>query len=269
MCDVGNNGFCDGIFEYAPECGGNMKYLKKIAAVMLMMALCVSTVAGFSTKSIAKTKKAKNDKKIVCIDAGHQAKANTALEPIGPGASKKKYKVTGGTSGCVTHVPEYKLNLVIAKKLKKELVKRGYKVVMVRTKNDVNISNSERAKIANDANADAFIRIHADSSENSSATGAMTIAPNKKNPYMTKSNIKKSKKLARAVIKKFCKATGAKSRGVWYTNSMSGINWATVPVTIIEMGFMSNPTEDRKMQTKKYQKKMVKGIADGIDSFLK
>ena len=45
---------------------------------------------------------------------------------------------------------------------------------------------------------------------------------------------------------------------------MTGNNWSKVPTTLIEMGYMSNPTEDRKMQTKAYQKKMVKGMAEGI-----
>lgn len=206
---------------------------------------------------------------LVAIDAGHQEKGNPAKEPIGPGAKEKKAKVTSGATGQYTKIPEYKLTLKMAKKLEKELKSRGYKVTMIRTKHNVNISNSRRAKIANKAGADAFIRIHANSSESSRASGALTISPTKKNPYC-KGVYKDSSRLSNAVLKQFCKATGAKNRGVMYTDTMSGINWSKVPVTIVEMGFLSNPTEDKKMnKSKNYQKKMTKGMADGIDAYFK
>ncbi len=212
---------------------------------------------------------AKNNGYLVAIDAGHQQKGNSAAEPIGPGAKQKKAKVASGATGRYTGIPEYKLTLRMAKKLEKELKFRGYKVKMIRTKNNVNISNSRRAKIANKAKADAFIRIHANGSSDSRVSGALTIAPAKNNKYCKKS-YKKSKRLSQSVLEEFCRATGAKNRGVMYTNSMSGINWSKVPVTIVEMGFLSNKKEDKKMnKSSSYQKKMVKGMANGIDQYFK
>lgn len=178
-----------------------------------------------------------------------------------------KARVSSGTTGCVSGWAEYELNLAVALKLRDELESRGYQVIMVRETHDVDISNSERAAVANDAGADAFIRIHANGSEDPSVNGAMTICQTSNNPY-NGALYQASRDLSDFCLEELVSAAGCKKRKVWETDTMSGINWCQVPVTIVEMGYMTNETEDALMATEEYQDKLATGIANGVDRFL-
>ena len=224
------------------------------------------TAAAGSTADRA-AEYAEKSRGLIVIDPGHQQYANTEQEPVGPGASETKIKVSGGTSGIASGIPEYQLTLDIGLQLRDELERRGYTVILVRETNEVNISNSERAAVANEADADAFIRIHANGSDNHGATGAMTICQTPGNIY-NGDLYADSRALSDCILNAYTEATGIDYEYVWETDTMSGINWCDVPVTIVEMGYMTNSEEDLQMQDPQFQEKMTDGIADGIDAFM-
>lgn len=232
-----------------------------LSVLLLIVGVCTP-----ANEAVIQAKESK--KKVIVIDAGHQRNGNSELEPIGPGASEQKPKVSTGTYGNASGLAEYQLNLKVAKMLKKALKKEGYQVIMVRTKHDVNLSNRERAEIANQAHADVFIRIHANSSADPSVSGTLTISPTKNNPYCSEI-YEDSYLLSKKIVYHVSKQTGFRNRGVWQTDTMSGINWCKVPVTILEMGFMSNPEEDLKLAGKEYQEKIVAGTVKGIKRYFK
>lgn len=208
------------------------------------------------------------NKACIVIDAGHQRVQNSEHEPIGPGASQTKMKVSSGTAGIVTGTPEYVVNLQVAQRLERILKENGYEVIMVRQDHDVNISNRERAEVANQANADAFLRIHCNGSENRATNGALTLCPDDANPYCSYEVIQDSLRLSEMVLQSLCEATGARQLSMIRTSTMSGINWCQVPVSIVEMGFMSNAEEDRKLNDEQYQEKLAQGIANGVIQYL-
>ena len=203
---------------------------------------------------------------IVAIDAGHQAKANAEKEPIGPSSETMKAKMPAGAVGTVLGVKEYELTLTVAEKLKEELENKGYQVVMIRESHDVNLSNSERARIANESGAEIFIRLHANSMENTGVYGALAMCMTAQNPYNAPLH-DNSYRLAKTIIDQVCALTGTKNRGVQEVDNNGEINWSEIPVAVVEMGFLSNPDEERWLSEGDYQDKIVSGIAAAVDSY--
>lgn len=202
----------------------------------------------------------------IALDPGHSGVLKGGKEPLGPGSSEMKAADVSGTSGSTSGLAEYELNLMVGLKLRTELQERGYTVIMTRETNDVPLTNVERAEIANNASADAMVRIHANGSESSSSKGAMTICITSGNPFYPEL-YQQSRGLSDCIINNLCEVTGCENDGVWETDSMTGNNWSKIPSTIVEMGYMTNPEEDALMATDDYQDKIVKGIANGIDQY--
>ena len=207
----------------------------------------------------------KNGQYVICIDPGHQTKGDMSQEPVAPGSSEKKFKVSWGTQGVATKIPEYELTLSASKILKKDLEQMGFKVIMTRETNDVNITNSERAIFANDNNADLVIRIHADGSDDSSTTGASLHIPSQDSQYTSK--IYPESNECAKLISLQMKQDGFKVNNIYQRSDLTGFNWSKVPVVLVEMGFMSNPEEDQKMAETSYQEKMMKSVADGAQAY--
>ena len=203
---------------------------------------------------------------IVAIDAGHQAKANAEKEPIGPSSETMKAKMPAGAVGTVLGVKEYELTLTVAEKLKEELENKGYQVVMIRESHDVNLSNSERARIANESGAEIFIRLHANSMENTGVYGALAMCMTAQNPYNAALH-DNSYRLAKTIIDQVWALTGTKKRGDQEVDNNGEINWSEIPVAVVEMGFLSNPDEERWLSEGDYQDKIVSGIAAAVDSY--
>ena len=227
----------------------------------------INKTTGLISRGIKNEKINDNNKYLIFIDPGHQAKGDPNPEPIGPGSPYQKARVSSGTEGIATKKPEYILNLEASIVLKHILEDKGYTVMMSRETHDVNISNSERAIMANEKNADLAIRIHADSLDNSSKTGASILIPEEGGKY-TAPIFEESNDCA-GFIKTNMQNAGIGLNGIFQRGDLTGFNWSKVPVVLIEMGFMSNYNEDQMMSNPDYQEKLMQSVADGVEEYFK
>ena len=206
---------------------------------------------------------------VVVLDPGHDLRANPATEPIGPGSSTRKIKDGGGTRGIVSGLTEAELNLRVALRLRPLLEQAGLRVVMTRTTTaGTSIGNVARARIANRSAAMLFLRIHADGSSERTVRGTHTLYPTLRRGW-TDDVYAASRRAARMLQSELVRALGFPDRGLQERSDFTGFNWSDVPVVLVEMGFMTNPTEDRLLARAGYQARAARGLCRGTLRFLR
>ena len=152
----------------------------------------------------------------VGIDPGHQAKGNNQKETVAPNSKKTKPKVSSGTAGISTRIPEYKTVLEISLKLRDALEEQGAEVYMTRETHDVDISNQERAIMMNEYGVDLVLRLHCNSYSSSSKKGA-GVWVRKTGP-----DADACARAAELVLQEVLAATSAKDDGVHKTDTYTG-----------------------------------------------
>ena len=192
------------------------------------------------------------------IDPGHQEHANSEKEPVAPNSSETKAKVSSGTAGVSTGIAEYITDLEVALKLREALEAQGCEVYMTRETNDVNISNLERAEMMNELGVDLVLRLHCDGATDKSANGIGMFV------RKTGEKQEESEAAATVLLEAMSEATGAKARGVFLRDTYTMNNGSIVPCILVEMGYMSNPDEDEKLNDPAYQDLLVQGMVEGI-----
>lgn len=203
------------------------------------------------------------NRKTIVIDPGHSSRANLNKEANSPGSNELKIKDGGGAEGVVSKTPEYIINMKISLKLKKLLEEKGFNVIMTKTSHEENLGNIERAEVGNSNNADLVIRVHADSSDSGSVNGASMLVPAPVGYAKDISSI--SRNYGTVILEALIKEAGMKNKGVIEREDLTGFNWSKVPVILVEVGFLSNPSEDKLLNTDEYQEKISSGLSNGID----
>jgi N-acetylmuramoyl-L-alanine amidase len=202
---------------------------------------------------------------VVVLDPGHQAKADLAPEPIAPGSSETKEKATAGATGVVTKQQECDVALAIALLMKSRLEAAGVQVLITRMTSDVDLSNVQRAQLANRAAADLLVRVHADAGSSAELHGVSVLVPAASGasaPIATA-----SKRAAVLVDRALVKATSAEDCGITERSDFAGFNWSKVPAILVEAGYLSNTADDRLLATPGYQGKVADGAVAGIMNY--
>jgi len=204
----------------------------------------------------------------VCLDPGHQKFPDSQLEQIAPHSSVLKARCAPGTYGSKTGMAEHTIALEVALMLKRFVASRGGEVVLTRSTSDVHLSNIERAQFANHSGADFCVKIHCNGVRNLLRKvafwkrGSMTLIPADKEP--TRSIFQPSLRIARILHEKMLEATRFTDLGIRTRTDLTGFNWSTIPVVLLELGYLTNPGEERSLVNERFQRHLSESLANAI-----
>lgn len=218
-----------------------IKNLSKSIVLILLFAMISPNI----TVQAKQAEKNDNASKVIVIDPSGQEKANNKKEPIGPGAFKTVPEVSEET--------DYDSSLQIAQKVGVILAEQGYTVILTRNKNNVDISNSSRAMIANTAGADVFVVISTEDKN-----GLNVICQSEDNPY-NYGNYKNGRLLSDAILGSVTQNAKIEKSKVVESDDEAVINWCGVPTAKIEIADEDADDDNDTV--------LAKGIADGIESY--
>lgn len=198
---------------------------------------------------------------VIGINPGHQTKTITKKYPIAPGSKKKGYGCKVGAVGRWTRVPEYEITLDVGLKLAEMLTEEGATVVITRTRNNVSLTNIQRANMLNDANVDVALQLHCNSSKNTKKYGLSAFYRS------TGGYVAESKSLAKHLCKSISTSTGLYNKGTEVYNDYMSLNYSNTPAVLLEMGYLSNKKEDKLLSTETFRQQLAEGIRDGLISY--
>ncbi len=165
---------------------------------------------------------------------------------------------------------EKNLSLTLARQVRGHLEAAGVRVRMTREK-DRFLELEERCQIATEANADAFVSVHLNTSPASEVQGLETYYASNQSLLArpAKSKGKPSgETLAQIIQRRASEATKAEDRGI-KDSQLIVVMRTPCPAALVECGFLTHTEEARRLSKGEYQAKLTKGIADGVVEFLK
>ena len=187
-----------------------------------------------------------NGKLNIVIDPGHGGKDSGAIAVDG-------------------YTYEKDLNLLVAENLMEKLNENSEINARITRTRDEYIKLLDRASVSNDNNADLFLSIHFNSSDNSSAKGIEVLYASEKN-IAIKDTVQKH--FANCLQKALIRETGAVDRGIKNTPAIIVLNKTKNVSALVELGFLSNESDLENIKDPEYIDKLAKGIYNGIEDYM-